>query len=582
MSSSYSIAEFRKKMQTMNDNFVAAASGANPSIQTIATGNSANASPPVYGYAAGANGSTSSLGLDSYYTFAGALTASVGLTEGESNVYYRTGSATTYTTFVTGSTFPAASPPTEMNFYSLTLLQTGNGLAIRTYLENLQKAYGLLLQFQQLMSGNVITVNTYSRSTVYYKFDSVNGHITYDSQATPDATTGVFANALTDATRGELSIVNINTLLTNNAVLMNTDIFVLSRICLLQILMINSYIALFLYDSQQTNPTPSGPANLADATTILQATINVFETHNDNMYTNDSNGGGISSILGAMNDRITSFKTTRDGITDANTVLKSNKLDLQGNVDRVNSQVSGSTGPKWYQYLAMSILIVISVVQGLVITSDLADEKKTVYTMGIFAIAIIVAIILYIIEVRFFSVPVEGFDAGSTVISDSYSSGIINSASSMAGDVSLFSDAIIKLANAFIDNTLYIGLALQSYEAYGLADYSMQKELSYYTDQNYQMQTTSAKLRNTGNIIALNARDSYARTMFFIELLVILSTTAMLYVVSTPMPSFHPYILGLGGIALVVAMFIYILAINSKVRTDSAKVYWGKPNTAGI
>ena len=565
--STATLAEFQNKFQDINDKFI------DSTLQSAVTGKTAK------------TGQYGITGLDNYSTFvSNNLPTSYSFPSSDTcgALHYISSGNTAYSS---GSSPLTVSTPIELNFYSFSFV---GGTSLGDYINNLQLAYGILGQFEQLLNGAVITVNQYNLvnngpkvlpQTMQYKFNPVDGYIQYGTTATVagvSTTTFTSIKSSTDTNGGILSIVNINTLLTNKSVLSNTDIFSLSRILLMQIMIINCYIGLFLY----ANSSATTGITTTDAGVILTATISVFENLNNNMYNNDTNGNGISSILSSLKDRITTFKATRDGITDANTTLKSNKMDLQGNIDRVTSQKTGSKGIRWYQYLALAVLVLVACSQGLVITSDLPDEHKMVYTAGIFAAAIISAFILYIIEVRYFAVPPEGFT--SPTINDIYNGSDISNVSNISSNIGLFTDAILKLANAFLDNTLYIGLALQSYQAYGMADSSMQKELSYYNDQNSQIGNTSNKLRDTGNIIALNARDSYSRTMFFIELLVILSTTAFMFVMSSSLPILHPYILGLGVIALIVVMFIYILAINSKVRTDSSKVYWGKPSTVGL
>ena len=294
-------------------------------------------------------------------------------------------------------------------------------------------------------------------------------------------------------------------------------------------------------------------------------------------------GEGITAILQSLNERIATFKNTQKNITDISSTLKADKRILQDNVDRVTSQQKNIGVTRWYQYLALVVLILIAVVQGLIIIANLPDEKKVVYTTGVFTVAIVCAIILYIIEVRYFSVSVEGFvnPSASASLGKNQSFEAISSTATIAQQLDAYADTVLTMASEFMDNTSYVSLVLQSYRAYGVADFSMRKELNYFTEKEAELTNNSNALRSTGNIIELESRASFSRTLFFIELLVVLSATALGYVLLMPLPAFQPWVLGIGAFLVFVAMFIYILAITSAVRTDSAKKYWGKPTFRG-
>jgi hypothetical protein len=552
---SYTELEFRKKFQFMSDSFV------DPAVQTDALGKRADASTPVFGNAP----LHSYTGFKSWLnsktpTEATAVAGSVNFLVNRS--YVSTASVSTNT-------------PSEANFYPTRAAlasttypgATSPYYVVYDYLENLRKAYNLLADFDNLKSGAQVTINTYAINAAtakpvkqYYKFDGISGKLQTSSSS---------AGVMTDIPERDIhTIIDFNKLITDENVRMNTDLFAVQRSMLLQEMMIHCYIALYLYEVS---------AGSSDSLTCLQKCIEIFEDLNTNLYRDtNSSESGISAIVKSLNERITTFKSTHDNITTVNTALKANKTILQDTVDRVSSQQKNVGVSKWYQYIALTLLIVVGVVQGLIITSDLPDEKKTVYTTGVFGISIVSALILYVIEMRYFAVSPEGFV--SPTLSTYSNVANIGANTSMASKTSMFSDIILKLASEFMDNTTYISLVLQSYRAYGVADYSMKKELKYFSDKNEQIGNESNKLRSVGNVVGLTSRSAFSRTLFYIELLAIMATTALFYVLLAPYPDLQTYPLYIGGFLVVVVMFAYILAVTRLVRTDSSKIYWGKPN----
>ena len=227
---SYNKLEFDKKFQVINDSFIS------PDIQSAFTGSTAKAASFGIG------------GLDNYSEFLTAYTVS-GQNKTPFNPSASGGpvlvkdSNNNYIQLISSANYDL----TELNFYV-----TLGVCDISSILQNLRNSYGLLSNFNDLKSGNEVSIKSYIVKTVnsvktstVQKYRLINGFLNKQNSAI----TYIPINSNSDV----LNIFNFNKLLTDESTQLSTDLFALQRIILMQELMIHCYLAMQLYTYDQAN-----------------------------------------------------------------------------------------------------------------------------------------------------------------------------------------------------------------------------------------------------------------------------------------------------------------------------------------
>jgi hypothetical protein len=157
----------------------------------------------------------------------------------------------------------------------------------------------------------------------------------------------------------------------------------------------------------------------------------------------------------------------------------------------------------------------------------------------------------------------EGFDAGGGATDSIY-----------ALRVNILTEAI-----TYANNTQNLANLLQTYRTFENMNYSLNKEIDYYSDASEQLLNSNMKLQDFYNVSYMEDIQYSALMNLLISLSLIVSGTTTAYVVTDSTMKGQTYSVGVGGTLSVIAITIFLMEVNTRVHTDPRQIYWGAPDT---
>lgn len=472
------------------------------------------------------------------------------------NFSYRSTASTTYTTFTTEVAQNPAG--TNVNVWKVNKAKlTNNG---RQFLHRLRLLYSFLdeKKYADFLAGKTdITLDT-----------------TYDSSGD---TTKVFTasdkpkDVLDYLSRnGVMALVDVSKLDSKQ-----TNIVVIRRMCILYEMLFYLHAATYILKSLPDTPSQTDTNN---ANRLIQSLLSTMQKLNTNM--NDTSGSdsnnSIATLQHRLQQRSAAYNSNLGSIQELDTQIKDLKVFLQGEMERLNGENETQKKTKPFEYVAIAFFIAVAVAALVLFVTPMQRSYQIAGAVVLFAVAIFVA---GIFKFMFMKRVEEGFEDQLT--NPEYKMfGIQTQA--RADMLTTIQRAVYEVTNEYLSNTIFLGLILQAYRTYGIAGYSLQKEVRHYTDKYGQMQTTRYKLRQTASVVSLEQRVQAARLSLFVSLMLIIAGTTLALVATKSMPALQSYIYGIAGFLVLLTVFVFLFEITYRVRTDGDKYYWGQPDTAKL
>jgi hypothetical protein len=361
--------------------------------------------------------------------------------------------------------------------------------------------------------------------------------------------------------------------------------FVARRMMYLWILVTNILIAI-------QGSTTTGSSDQADYQNLVKACYSLLVNANLNVSynTNASNnvstggtgtGGGASpdslnmTPLGAINQAVgSSIRTYNAGvgqIDSVNSHINTQKININNVQQLISQRQALQKKQRIYEYVAMAVMIAIATGASIAIVMPMENSKK----MMICGCIVVVSII------NFFAL--GAVIKNTTVETFAYSANpdINASVDTLTSDLSNTADYINVIKDQislYIDNTINLTVLLETYRAYNNVNFSMQKEIAYYTEASQDLAST---LINTNNYYDLSFMQQvkYSSLLnLFKSLGLIIAGVATAYIALEGTQSMQTTVCVIGFILAVVSLVIYIMEITSHVHTKTHTYYWNNPD----
>lgn len=346
-----------------------------------------------------------------------------------------------------------------------------------------------------------------------------------------------------------------------------TDLFVIRRLLLLYECMAHCYIAMKVFEIVDGNANTSA-ANKAYALAILTIAFeNLLILNRNNMSTG---ANSVQTIANTVSQRMKTYKDNTIAINEMSDSLVNQKIDLNAEVQRLNSTNTSYDRAKRYMYTTIGVSVAI-VVSGLL---AYVLPMKPALKVGAAASLTLVAFITAFVLNMTYGKSTEGFTGNTYTLQAYYQ---IQGLNATADKIAVFNQGVLTEAQKYLTNTLYLANMLQMNVSYGNVNYAMGKEKTFFEDTALQMDNSTTTVAGATRVVRLERTTANARITFAITVAIIVAAAILAIVSTSKYPASHPFIVGAAAFFVVVAIAMYVLDTSARVRTDGVKKYWAKP-----
>lgn len=265
-----------------------------------------------------------------------------------------------------------------------------------------------------------------------------------------------------------------------------------------------------------------------------------------------------------LQHKVAKYNSNELKINEIDSAVKAQKSSLSADQATLASKSRLHSVQTYMEYASVITFIMIaSAGAGIVVYPGDAQQKYT--GCGILVIAATInAIVLNALKSRYMTT--EGFESLSPQ------------------PISYYVEDAKLQAVTYLENSRLLESQLQAYNAYRNLNQSMKKEINYFSDSSEQLLLADAKVTNASKTSYIQDVKFYALTNLLVSLSIIVAGVTSAYVASniagSASPVIQKYVLGFGGFFAFIALLIFILEVNSRVRTTPRQMYWLKPSLA--
>ena len=277
--------------------------------------------------------------------------------------------------------------------------------------------------------------------------------------------------------------------------------------------------------------------------------------------------GELYDIKRSISKNISTYRKKQTQINDIAPVLDENKIELKSTQLQLTSRKKYGNKLKIYKYIALFIMILITIFACVIISMPLDKSMKMLLTTLLTVIVIVNAFILQV----FFN---------SSGIKEKFASGSLQQGND---DITVADLNFMDAASAYLVQTENLNIMLQSNNVYNNTNESLSKQLSYYNDASEQLVNSTDKI---GSIYKSSyiMQVQYNSTIQLIKTLsIIIAGFTIAYVALESLEitgSVYMWISCIAGFFIVIALVIYMLEISVRVRTSPKQIYWGQPSSS--
>jgi len=343
----------------------------------------------------------------------------------------------------------------------------------------------------------------------------------------------------------------------------NTRLQMVRRLLYLYELIIHIYLAAYLVE-QTTNAVLRVPFY-----DILYDTTGMLYARNDVV---DDTGSNLNQIIKDLQVKMNAYGENSNSIEAENIKLKKIKMDINIEKDRLNTSESykSKVSKVFYIYLVV-LLIVIGGIVMIMLNETLSDGMKKLFIGILAGVSILVMVALYLLNRYVIMEPFAGLvTLPASLAAASVESGYASFVADQTGG--LLRGAIYT----YLVNTINVGLIVDSYKDYADMNYSISKEVNYYTNKNETLKKDKNTITNAHRIMELEAFMNRYRIHYFVQLLITITVTALL-VTYLPVPGLTTFLIIIAALLIMLFTYMYIINVNNLVHTDARKLYWGQP-----
>jgi len=337
--------------------------------------------------------------------------------------------------------------------------------------------------------------------------------------------------------------------------------------------------ALFI-TNHQNSTTPTN-----NYSTVIRKLTDLIYTNNTNARSLGSSIGVFGDLNNAIGEYISFYSDTQDAVNNISKLLSTGKTNLTTIQTLLNGRLSIQKTQQIYEYIAIALFVIFGVMAISIMVIDMDKTKKLYGCIGLIIFSLLNFLGIQILlnsAVFIVTAPtkplVESFiDTRDPAIIASIPVGNANY-------INYYNISLLDQVSNYLDNTFTLVTLLETYKAYGNMNASMSKEVSYYNSVVSQLNNAQSKINNIYFASYINTIDVSALLQLFQILTIIIAafTTGYVLTDSDNLLYIRSWINYTAGILTVFAMIIYLIEVNTRVRTNPSKVYWVSPKNKSL
>ena len=279
----------------------------------------------------------------------------------------------------------------------------------------------------------------------------------------------------------------------------------------------------------------------------------------------------FGSINNAVGQYIDMYNTNQTDINYVSELLRTGKAELSTVKNLLNGRLATQKTQRMCEYIAIAILILFALFSFSIILMKVDKNLKLFGCIGLITFALIHFLgIQMLLNSSIFIIKTPSkplIEKFATTLS----SGNINKY------LNYYNIQVMSEVSQYLDNTFTLVTLLESYKAYGNINLSMERELNYYDTIVSQLTNAQSKINNVYFSSYINTIDVSALLHLFQILTIIIAATTTLFVLVEDVQdnSIRNWIASIAGIFAVFSFVVYLVEVNTRVRTNPVKIYWG-------
>lgn len=278
---------------------------------------------------------------------------------------------------------------------------------------------------------------------------------------------------------------------------------------------------------------------------------------------NDNTNTLIGHLSKNVNNRFNDYRDKYTLVQSTTSSINNLKDTMHSNIDELNGQQNKNKSMSTLNIIATVLATIVIVACAVVYMMPIEGSKKFVATAGVILLGLSVMVTFrWIIGSK-----IENFQAfgASTVVSKTI----------LVKDAQEYN---LDFADTFLQNTINIALIMQTYNTYGAVNFALNKESTYFTNIKSQIDLSSQKISNVKDAYSLEDYSSRARISFLINITIVVALTIGIAIAADSVPGLRAVVLGIGCVAIILVITMYMVDVSRRVRTAGEKIYWKQPS----
>jgi len=279
----------------------------------------------------------------------------------------------------------------------------------------------------------------------------------------------------------------------------------------------------------------------------------------------DIESSELYDIKQSISKNITKYRNNQSEINSLAPVFNKNKKDLRSTQLQLTSRKEQAYKLKIYEYVALTILLLITIFAFVIIIMPFEKSMKLLLTT---LLTVIVIVNTYILQLVFNRPGIHEKFAGSLQQGND--------------DISVANISFMDAASSYLLQTETLNIMLQSNNVYNNTNESLSKELSYFNDASEQLANGNEKVKSVYKSSYITQIEYSSAIQLFKTLSIIVAGFTIAYVTLDYLDitgSAYIWVSCITGFLMVIALIIYMLEVSVRVRTDPKQMYWGLPES---
>ena len=310
--------------------------------------------------------------------------------------------------------------------------------------------------------------------------------------------------------------------------------------------------------------------------TIKDAILTETNTYTSAMNTaNPSSASQNINVFGSINsavgEYIDLYNNNQTNINYVSELLKTGKAELSTVKNLLDGRLSTQKTQRICEYIAIAILIIFAMSSFSILLLNVDKRFKLFACIGL----ILFALLHFLGIQMLLNSSIFIMKTPSKPLIEKFTTAV--NSNNISNYLNYYNIQVMTQVSEYLDNTFTLVTLLESHKAYGNVNLSMDREIDYYNTIVSQLNNAQSKINNVYFSSYINTIDVSALLQLFQVLTIIIAATTTLFVLVEDVQdnSIRNWIASIAGIFAVFAFLVYLLEVNTRVRTNPVKIYWG-------